>query len=130
LFFGGWHFPGLTEVYDTTWGGYALRWCILLGKVAVVIGLIIQLRWTLPRFRFDQLMGVAWKGLIPLGIFNLLGLVVVLTLDLSKWWLAAHSLVIVFLLGLANVAASRRINTSIGRSQVLSEARPTPFEGA
>ena len=130
LFFGGWHFPGLTEVYDATWGGYALRWCILLAKVAVVIGLIIQLRWTLPRFRFDQLMGVAWKGLIPLGMFNLLGLVVVLTLDLSKWWLAAHSLVIVLLLGLANVAASRRIKPPVGRSQVLSAARPTPFEGA
>ncbi len=54
-------------------GGYLLRWGVLLFKVGVVVAFIIQLRWTLPRFRFDQLMGLAWKGLIPLGVLNLWG---------------------------------------------------------
>lgn len=130
LFFGGWHFPGLTDSVDSSWGGYAVRWCVLLAKVALVIGLIIQLRWTLPRFRFDQLMGVAWKGLIPLGMLNLVGLAVVLTLDLSKWWLAAYSLIIVLLVGIANVASTRRTNTSNSRSNIATDLRSAPYEGA
>jgi NADH-quinone oxidoreductase subunit H len=130
LFFGGWHLPGLTEPFDNSWVGYALRWCVLLGKVALVIGLIIQLRWTLPRFRFDQLMGVAWKGLIPLGMLNLVGLAVVLTLDLSKWWLAAYSLFIVLLVGIANVTSNRRSSLSTSRSQTVTEMRAAPYEGA
>jgi len=130
LFFGGWHLPGLTEPFDNSWGGYALRWCVLLGKVAMVIGLIIQLRWTLPRFRFDQLMGVAWKGLIPLGMLNLMGLAVVLTLDLSKWWLAAYSLFILVMVGVANVASIRRTALSTSRSQTATEMRTAPYEGA
>ncbi len=92
LFFGGWHFPGLTGPVDATVGGYLLRWFVLLFKVGLVVALIMQLRWTLPRFRFDQLMGLAWKGLIPLGVLNLIGLVVIFSMGWSKWWLAPISL--------------------------------------
>ena len=104
LFFGGWHFPGLTGPVDGSLVGYLVRWSVLLVKVGMVIAFIIQLRWTLPRFRFDQLMGLAWKGLIPLGILNLLGLVVVLSLDLSRWWLAPYSILLIVAAGLTNVA--------------------------
>ncbi len=103
LFFGGWHFPGLTGEIDATLGGYLLRWFVLVAKVAVVILLIMQLRWTLPRFRFDQLMNLAWKGLIPMGVGNLLGLVVILTLGLPHWWMAVISVAIVFLIGFSSV---------------------------
>ena len=102
LFFGGWHFPGLTGPVDGSLGGYLLRWAVLLTKVGVVVAFIMQLRWTLPRFRFDQLMGLAWKGLIPLGMLNLLGIAVVLSLDWSKWWLAIFSLAALFGSGLMN----------------------------
>ncbi len=130
LFFGGWHLPGLTDAVDSSWSGYALRWCVLLVKVAMVIGLIIQLRWTLPRFRFDQLMGVAWKGLIPLGMLNLMGLVVVLTLDLAKWWLAVYSLVILLGVGLASVSrASRSVPAARKRPRPLSDLQPSAAEG-
>ena len=104
LFFGGWHFPGLTGDVNASWSGYAVRWIVLLLKVAMVIGLIMQLRWILPRFRFDQLMSVAWKGLIPMGVCNLMGLVVVLTMDLSRWWLALLSFAILGFAGSLNVA--------------------------
>jgi NADH-quinone oxidoreductase subunit H len=57
---------------------------VLLIKVSLVVGLIMLLRWALPRFRFDQLMGLAWKGLIPLALANLVGVAVVLTLGLPK----------------------------------------------
>jgi NADH-quinone oxidoreductase subunit H len=102
LFFGGWHFPGLTGPVDGSLGGYLLRWAVLLAKVGVVVAFIMQLRWTLPRFRFDQLMGLAWKGLIPLGMLNLLGIAVVLSLDWSKWWLAIFSLAALVGSGLLN----------------------------
>jgi NADH-quinone oxidoreductase subunit H len=62
----------------------------------MVIGLIMLLRWALPRFRFDQLMGLAWKGLIPLALANLVGVAIVLTLGLPK-----HLLLITAFLPLA-----------------------------
>jgi NADH-quinone oxidoreductase subunit H len=107
LFFGGWHFPGLDIDTGSTITAYAIRWCVLLAKVALVVGFIMQLRWTLPRFRFDQLMGVAWKALIPLGMLNLAALAVVLTLDISRWWLAGVSLFLLIAAGMLNVSGSK-----------------------
>lgn len=104
LFFGGWHFPGLTSEVNASVGGYLIRWGVLVAKVCVVLAIIMQLRWTLPRFRFDQLMGLAWKGLIPLGLFNLAGVVVVLSMDLSRWWMSFYSIAILISAGLLNVA--------------------------
>jgi NADH-quinone oxidoreductase subunit H len=118
LFFGGWHFPGLTGPVDGTIVGYLLRWFVLLAKVAVVFAMIIQLRWTLPRFRFDQLMGLAWRGMIPLGLLNLAAVVVVLSFDYSRWWLAPVT--IAFLLAAAALnakAVSDRSRALAARSQ-------------
>ncbi len=130
LFFGGWHFPGLTGDMNASLGGYALRWTVLLVKVAMVIGLIMQLRWTLPRFRFDQLMSVAWKGLIPMGVCNLMGLVVVLTLDLSRWWLAILSFVILGFAGALNVAfTNARINNRLTAGARSTSYTETAQEG-
>jgi NADH-quinone oxidoreductase subunit H len=88
LFFGGWHFPGLSGPVDASLGGMLLRLLVLLIKVCGVVALIMLLRWALPRFRFDQLMGLAWKGLLPLGLANLVCVAVVLSLGFSKYWLA------------------------------------------
>lgn len=102
LFFGGWNFPGLNGPVDATLSGYLIRWSVLLAKVAVVIAFIIQLRWTLPRFRFDQLMGLAWKGMIPVGVMHLLGIVILFSLDLSRWWMLPYSVVILTATSLLN----------------------------
>lgn len=91
LFLGGWNFPGLSGPIDASLTGYLLRWLVLVLKVAFVTAVIIQLRWTLPRFRFDQLMGLAWSGMIPLALMNFVGVVAVLSFDLSKWWLVPYS---------------------------------------
>ncbi len=128
LFFGGWHFPGLTGDLQESVGGYLLRWGVLVLKVCVVVAVIMQLRWTLPRFRFDQLMGLAWKGLIPLGLVNLLGVLFVLTLDGSRWWLTGFSLATIVVAGLINVALIQfRLNRPRERasqSEFLTEGQP------
>lgn len=104
LFFGGWHFPGLTGPVDATVGGYIVRWLVLLAKVGCVVAVIIQLRWTLPRFRFDQLMSLAWRGMIPLGVLNLAAVIFVFSFEsIPRWWLAPVT--IAFLLAAAGLNA-------------------------
>jgi NADH-quinone oxidoreductase subunit H len=92
LFFGGWHFPGLPSATDGSLIGLALGMLVLLIKVGMVVGFIMVLRWALPRFRFDQLMGLAWKGLIPMGMVHLFAVAVVLTLGWPKHLLIATAL--------------------------------------
>ena len=70
LFFGGWDFFFLSQDQTGFFSGIA-KVAVLLGKVALMIFLIMWVRWTLPRFRYDQLMNLAWKVMIPLALVNL-----------------------------------------------------------
>ncbi len=71
LFLGGWHFWGLTGAgNDVTWPVALLRVIVLLGKVMGVILFFMVARWSWPRFRFDQLMEIGWKVMIPWGLVN------------------------------------------------------------
>ena len=63
LFLGGWHGPFLPE---------SLGWIWFLLKVAVLMFIYIWIRWTLPRYRYDQLMQFGWKVLLPVAVVNLL----------------------------------------------------------
>jgi NADH-quinone oxidoreductase subunit H len=74
LFWGGWHFPGIAQ---TGWVSVVLKLLVIFVKVALFILFYMLIRWTLPRFRFDQLMGMAWKVLIPLALINLVCVMVV-----------------------------------------------------
>lgn len=72
LFLGGWHFWGLTGSDDAVgWVGAVLRIGVLTGKIVLVILFFMLTRWSWPRFRFDQLMALAWKIMLPLGLANL-----------------------------------------------------------
>ncbi|HEY2828069.1 MAG TPA: NADH-quinone oxidoreductase subunit NuoH [Pirellulales bacterium] len=72
LFLGGWHFWGLTGAgNDITWPIAILRIVVLAAKILAVILLFMIVRWSWPRFRFDQLMSLAWKVMVPLGLVNL-----------------------------------------------------------
>jgi len=73
LFLGGWHFWGLTgdATGEITWGQAILRHIILMTKITGVILFFMLVRWSWPRFRFDQLMALAWKVMLPLGMVNL-----------------------------------------------------------
>jgi NADH-quinone oxidoreductase subunit H len=71
LFFGGWHVPGLSHL------GLSPNATALIGALAFVVktGLMlfffVWVRWTFPRFRFDQLMGLGWKVLLPIALANI-----------------------------------------------------------
>jgi NADH-quinone oxidoreductase subunit H len=70
LFLGGWDFPFLNQGETGILSGLA-KLVVLLGKVTLIILFMMWVRWTLPRFRYDQLMSLAWKSLIPLSLANL-----------------------------------------------------------
>ncbi len=71
LFLGGWHFWGLTGSAEAVaWPVALLRAIVLLAKVMAVILFFMLARWSWPRFRYDQLMDVAWKVMIPWGMVN------------------------------------------------------------
>ena len=88
LFFGGWQVPYLMpDGFHFPWGATLLIpniVYVLLGVASFSIkGLIfcfvfMQLRWTLPRFRYDQLMALGWKGLFPISVANVAVTAVVL----------------------------------------------------
>ncbi len=72
LFLGGWDIPFLTRYDQVGWFWSLLKLAVMLGKVGFMIVVIMWVRWTLPRFRYDTLMDLAWKRLIPLSILNLI----------------------------------------------------------
>ena len=63
LFLGGWQGPFLSESFGWVW---------FLLKVAAILFFYVWMRWTLPRYRYDQLMRFGWKILLPLAVINLL----------------------------------------------------------
>ena len=92
LFLGGWDLiPFVGEipiVAEGLWGGIALvalKTVIFAGKVALCLFAMMWIRWTLPRLRFDQLMKLAWVGVIPLTIVMLLVVGVLVYLDAPLW---------------------------------------------
>ncbi len=73
LFLGGWSFPSKTYMsWQTEWWSVPIYACVFLLKLCFFIVLFIWVRWTLPRFRYDQLMGLGWKGILPLSLANIL----------------------------------------------------------
>lgn len=72
LFFGGYHFPGLDSLGMSPNLAAVVSIVVLFSKIFFFIFFFMWVRWTVPRFRYDQLMRVGWKVLIPLSIFNVL----------------------------------------------------------
>jgi NADH-quinone oxidoreductase subunit H len=69
LFFGGWSLPGY-EPHG--WLGVIVSALVFFAKTAIFVWIFIWVRWTLPRFRYDQLMRLGWKALLPIALLNLL----------------------------------------------------------
>jgi NADH-quinone oxidoreductase subunit H len=63
LFLGGWWFPFVPE---------SIGWLVFLAKISVLLFFYIWMRWSLPRYRYDQLMHFGWKFLLPLSVLNLI----------------------------------------------------------
>ncbi|MBL7827021.1 MAG: NADH-quinone oxidoreductase subunit NuoH [Saprospiraceae bacterium] len=68
VYFGGYNFPGVNP--DWLWG--LMGPVVIFAKTFFFIFVFMWIRWTLPRFRYDQLMHLGWKSLIPLSILNML----------------------------------------------------------
>lgn len=71
LYFGGWHLPGVDLAALGIWG-VVIGAAVLMAKVGAFLFLFVWVRWSFPRFRFDQLMSIGWKILLPLAIVNLI----------------------------------------------------------
>ena len=73
LYLGGWHglFPFYTPL-DPFIEQYGLGWLAFLAKVAGFLFVYIWMRWTVPRYRYDQLMKFGWKYLFPASVLNLI----------------------------------------------------------
>jgi NADH-quinone oxidoreductase subunit H len=81
LFFGGWQVPYLSpDGFHFPWGAYVpvshlayVGWGLLAftAKALGFIWFFMLIRWTLPRFRYDQLMHLGWKILFPLSLVNI-----------------------------------------------------------
>jgi NADH-quinone oxidoreductase subunit H len=93
LFFGGWHIPwldklpafqpppgaGRTALTTELWINL-LRTAVFFGKTLAIVFVFMWVRWSLPRFRFDQLMNIAWRGMIPVSLALVMGTAVVVYL--------------------------------------------------
>jgi NADH-quinone oxidoreductase subunit H len=77
VFFGGWSLFGLERVVTNPSAAAVVKLAILFGKMSLLVFLALLVRWTVPRFRFDQLMNIAWKVMLPLALLNLLCVMVV-----------------------------------------------------
>jgi len=86
IFFGGWHVPGLAVpdqmgaaatfsvlgAHSLPYAaGVALEAAFMAGKIVFFLWLQMLVRWSLPRFRYDQIMHLGWKIMLPLALVNL-----------------------------------------------------------
>ncbi|MGH7214087.1 MAG: complex I subunit 1/NuoH family protein, partial [Tepidisphaeraceae bacterium] len=120
LFFGGWHIPWVDLVWPEVFGNPSaatnpavvdsllicvVRSLVFFGKTLLVIFVFMWVRWSLPRFRFDQLMMLAWRALIPITLMLLLvsGLVVYFFGGEARPWMRLTGTMAAALFG-ANIA--------------------------
>ena len=73
LYFGGYDIPFVNEAnWGNAWWVGLIGFSVLMAKAWIFVLLFMWIRWTIPRFRYDQLMNLGWKGLIPLALINMI----------------------------------------------------------
>jgi len=101
LFFGGYHLPFGEQWLKGYFADSPLWWGVLLGtvfwvKVLLLVWLQFMVRWTFPRFRYDQIQNLGWKILLPIGLANVFVCGALVLADPTLHWVAT--------LGLAEIA--------------------------
>ena len=122
LYFGGYHYPFAAQAHDALTNvlgpnaghnvATAIGTVVFFGKIFFFIFFFMWVRWTVPRFRFDQLMNLGWKTLIPLAILNVVitGAGLLLNFNYAPW-------VIVIVMVLMVVVSSARTPKPAVRAQ-------------
>ncbi|MEI7963973.1 MAG: NADH-quinone oxidoreductase subunit NuoH [Chitinophagaceae bacterium] len=85
LFFGGYDIPFLNEATLSPNIAALVGIVALMGKVCCFLFFFMWVRWTIPRFRYDQLMNLGWRVLIPLALVNMLATGAVVLLKNNNW---------------------------------------------
>jgi NADH-quinone oxidoreductase subunit H len=123
IFFGGYLIPGWTWLNESqTALAMFARLSVFLAKIALFICTYMVIRWTLPRFRYDQLMRLAWKSLIPIGIALVLLQAWILYRDLPQWYSTVGNVMILAVTALVGAMVDRPI-TGRQKSLVRREGR-------
>jgi NADH-quinone oxidoreductase subunit H len=120
MFLGGWSINPFTGADFGMTGGLAtilLQVGVVCGKVLAMVGMVMVVRWTLPRFRYDQLMRLAWEGMIPTALLMLLVTAVFVFLGLDSqglMWIGSLGVIILIWLGRPLVARKTAPNHRVG----------------
>lgn len=89
VYLGGWYFPFVNRLQTSGYHNLYVLVSVLvfLVKVSIILYIYFWLRWTLPRFRYDQLMDIGWKWLIPAALINIVlsGFAIFLVQALDGW---------------------------------------------
>ena len=112
LFLGGWHFFGLETMGGPVWSGI-ISFGIFFVKTAIFLFVFIWVRWTLPRFRYDQLMNLGWKFLLPVALSS-----IVVT---GALWITTGSRLVV---GIGNVVAALIVVSIVARMLAMETPEP------
>jgi NADH-quinone oxidoreductase subunit H len=122
LFLGGWQLPGVLTDHALHLGfttlalgpwQYGLAGMVVFGtKVFLMCSFQLQVRWTLPRFRYDQLMHLGWKTLLPLALVNIFVTAGLVYADPSLEWLVSFGLVELALFWLVTLAGPKRLKSA------------------
>lgn len=131
LFLGGWHLPfmetifGAIGVSSTGLVSVLIKTGAFLGKVLLMIVVMMWIRWTLPRFRFDQLMRLAWRSMIPISLALLLATGVWVYFGWEQWmWLANIAIFVATLMLAPLIPQGKPLNRRVPLAG--SRFSPTP----
>ena len=134
MFLGGWSVNPFTAAdlpMAGEWAMILLQCGVVMAKVLALVLLIMVVRWTLPRFRYDQLMRLAWEGMIPTALLLLLvtSLWVFLGLaDEGRMWIG--SLAVIVIIWLVRPLLARRVPPNARIPLAGSRFSPLPEEEA
>jgi len=108
LFLGGWHLPFLITAVEGSLAQTLLKLIIFSAKIALLIFFFMWVRWTLPRFRFDQILRLTWIGLTPLTLLLLSATSILVFLRLNwTFWMPLANILILAVLYLSALMQSR-----------------------